>query len=124
MPYCAAAWVRPRGGIWLASSAKVVARTGERPRHRHGAEVEAAVVRDGPVPDVDHARAAEKRVGRCHVALDGRAGGDDLERRSGRVQARRGGGPSASASGFCATARISPVDGLIATIIAFLPAIR
>ena len=30
-------------------------------------------------------------------------------------------GPSASAAPFCATARISPVDGLIATIIAFLP---
>ena len=30
-------------------------------------------------------------------------------------------GPSASAAAFCATARISPVDGLIATIIAFLP---
>ena len=30
-------------------------------------------------------------------------------------------GPSWSAEVFCATARISPVDGLIATIIAFLP---
>ena len=30
-------------------------------------------------------------------------------------------GPSASAAAFWATARISPVDGLIATIIAFLP---
>ena len=30
-------------------------------------------------------------------------------------------GPSLSAAAFCATARISPVDGLITTIIAFLP---
>ena len=32
-------------------------------------------------------------------------------------------GPCASAAGFCATARISPVDGLIATIIACLPVV-
>src|ERR1700736_2231777 len=32
-------------------------------------------------------------------------------------------GPSLLAGAFCATARISPVDGLIATIIAFLPVV-
>src|SRR5215207_10588564 len=32
-------------------------------------------------------------------------------------------GPSLSAAAFCATARISPVDGLITTIIAFLPVV-
>src|ERR1700752_5106422 len=32
-------------------------------------------------------------------------------------------GPSLSAAAFCASARISPVDGLITTIIAFLPVV-
>src|SRR6185295_7919942 len=32
-------------------------------------------------------------------------------------------GPSVLAEPFCATARISPVDGLITTIIAFLPVV-
>ena len=68
------------------------------------------------------ARAAEQRVGRGHVAVDRRARGDDLERRPRRDTGPWWpAGPSASAAAFCATARISPVDGLIATIMAFLP---
>ena len=43
--------------------------------------------------DVDVARAAQHRVGRRHVAVDGRAGGDHLESRPRRVQA--GGGEHA-----------------------------
>ena len=70
-----------------------VARVGERLGHRHHAEVEPVVVRDHPVADLHHSRAGQQSVGGGHVTAHRSPGGDDLERRTGRVQPRGRGRP-------------------------------
>ena len=125
MPYWAAAIVsaarrHPAGEFGEGG----VARTGERARHRHRAEVEPAVVGDGALADVHACRG--RRAACSGVAMSRSMAAPAvmiLNVDPGGYRPVVASGPSLSAAAFCATARISPVDGLITTIIAFLPVV-
>ena len=71
-------------------SERRVTRRREGFQHRHGAERESVVIRDGSRPDLDFTGTRHERIRLRQITPDRRGRGDHLERRTGRVQA--GGG--------------------------------
>ena len=69
-----------------------ITRRRKRFQHRHGAERESVVVRNGSRADLDLTRARNERIRLCQIASDRRGRGDHLERRTGRVEPGGGDG--------------------------------